>query len=146
QEVSQLISDLDHGLTAAVSSLQTYSAALQRVLPLNNHTTSPVHSWAQILKLSVSNISSDVLSHTRRQDVELVTKVHEDSFETVKSIHNDLCFQVEKYVDEIERVEKEYQELVNSIGAKTESRSKNRLMAAFAKLSESTGQLVRLGS
>ncbi|GJX19617.1 serine/threonine-protein kinase SMG1-like protein, partial [Tanacetum coccineum] len=82
REVSQLISDLDHGLTAAVSSLQTYSAELQRV---------------------------------------------------------------EKYVDEIERVEKEYQELVNSIGAETESRSKNRLMAAFAKLSQSTRQLVRLG-
>ncbi|GJW26893.1 serine/threonine-protein kinase SMG1, partial [Tanacetum coccineum] len=146
REVSQLISDLDHGLTAAVSSLQTYSVALQRVLPLNYHTTSPVQSWAQILKLSVSNISSDVLSLTRRQGAELVAKVHEDSFEKVKSIHNDLCFQVEKYADEIERVEKEYQELVNSIGAETESRSKDRLMAAFAKLSQSTGQLVRLGS
>ncbi|PWA94247.1 protein kinase-like domain-containing protein [Artemisia annua] len=146
REVSQLISDLDHGLTAAVSSLQTYSVALQRVLPLNYHTTSPVHNWAQILKLSVSTISSDVLSLTRRQGAELVAKVHEDSFETVKSIHNDLCFQVEKYADEIERVEKEYQELVNSIGAETELRSKDRLMAAFTKLSQSTGQLVRLGS
>ncbi|KVI01957.1 hypothetical protein Ccrd_019751 [Cynara cardunculus var. scolymus] len=105
REVSQLISDLDHGVSAAVTALQTYSLALQRILPLNYLTTSPVHSWAQILKLSVNTISSDVLSLTRRQGAELVANVREDGFETVKSIHNDLCLQVEKYAEEIERVD-----------------------------------------
>ncbi|XP_024959316.1 uncharacterized protein LOC112500194 [Cynara cardunculus var. scolymus] len=138
REVSQLISDLDHGVSAAVTALQTYSLALQRILPLNYLTTSPVHSWAQILKLSVNTISSDVLSLTRRQGAELVANVREDGFETVKSIHNDLCLQVEKYAEEIERVEKEYQELVTSIGVETESRAKDRLMAAFTKFLQST--------
>ncbi|KAL7583725.1 hypothetical protein Lser_V15G45780 [Lactuca serriola] len=137
REVSQLISDLDHGITSSVTSLQTYSLALQRILPLNYLTTSPVNSWAQILKLSVSTISSDVLSITRRQGAELVANVREDGFDTVKSLHNDLCVQVEKYADEIERVEKEYQELVNSIGSETESRAKDRLMAAFTKFLQS---------
>ncbi|KAF5814367.1 putative non-specific serine/threonine protein kinase [Helianthus annuus] len=140
REVSQLVSDLDHGLTSAVTALHTYSLALQRILPLNYLTTSPVHSWAQILKLSVSSVSSDVLSLTRRQGAELVAKVREDGFETVKIIHNDLCVQVEKYGDEIERVEKEYQELVNSIGAETESLPKERLMATFTNFLQSTGQ------
>ncbi|KAK9077291.1 hypothetical protein SSX86_005628 [Deinandra increscens subsp. villosa] len=143
RDVSQLVSDLDHGLTAAVTALQTYSLALQRILPLNYLTTSPVHSWAQMLKLSVSSVSSDVLSLTRRQGAELVGKMHEDSFETVKIIHNDLCLQVEKYGDEIERVEKEYQDLLNSIGVETESRPKDRLMATFTKFLQSTNQLVK---
>ncbi|XP_076957542.1 uncharacterized protein LOC143633064 [Bidens hawaiensis] len=143
REVSQLVSDLDHGLTSAVTSLQTYSLALQRILPLNYLTTSPVHGWAQILKLSVSSVSSDILSLTRRQGAELVAKVHEDGFETVTLIHNDLCLQVEKYGDEIERVEKEYQELVNSIGAETESRPKDRLMATFTNFLHSASQPVK---
>lgn len=143
REVSQLVSDLDHGLTAAVTALQTYSLALQRILPLNYLTTSPVHNWAQILKLSVGSVSSDVLSLTRRQGAELIAKVHKDGFETIKIIHNDLCLQVEKYGDEIERVEKEYQELVNSIGAETESRPKDRLMATFTKFLQSTSQPVK---
>ncbi|XP_071733671.1 uncharacterized protein [Rutidosis leptorrhynchoides] len=140
REVSNLITDLDHGLNAAVTGLQTYSLALQRILPLNYLTTSPVHRWAQILKLSVTTVSSDILSLTRREGAELVSNMREDGFETVKNIHNDLCLQVEKYADEIERVEKEYQELVTSVGAQTESRAKDRLISAFTKFLQSTGQ------
>ncbi|KAL8264578.1 hypothetical protein R6Q59_022708 [Mikania micrantha] len=143
REVSQLVSDLDNGLTAVVTALQTYSLALQRILPLNYLTTSPVHSWAQILKLSVTSVSSDVLSLTRRQGAELIAKMHEDAFETVKIFHNELCLQVEKYGDEIERVEKEYQELVNSIGAETESQQKDRLMATYTKFLQSISQPVK---
>nr|XP_043627298.1 uncharacterized protein LOC122598883 [Erigeron canadensis] len=146
REVSQLMTDMDEGLTAAVTALQTYSLALQRILPLNYVTTSPMHNWAQLLKLSISTISSDVLLLTRRQGAELVSKVRENSFQTVKNIHDDLCLQVEKYADEIERVENEYRELVNSIGSETESRAKDRLMAAFSKFLQSTGQLVSFGS
>ncbi|TYG84112.1 hypothetical protein ES288_D01G223600v1 [Gossypium darwinii] len=142
REVSQLIAELDRGLSSAVMALQAYSLALQRVLPLNYLTTSTVHGWAQVLQLSANAVSSDILSLARRQASELIAKVHGDNLEFMKSSHDDLCFKVEKYAAEIEKVEEECAELVNSIGSKTESKAKDRLMFAFMKYMQSAG-LVR---
>ncbi|KAL4581244.1 hypothetical protein LXL04_017454 [Taraxacum kok-saghyz] len=133
-EVSQLVSDLHQSTTSCITSLQTYALSLQTILPLNYLTTSPVNTWAQVLSLSVNSISPDVLSIARRQAAELLANVHEDN--GFKNIHNDLCVQVEKYGSEIERVEREYQELVSSIGVETESRAKNRLMDAVVNSNE----------
>ncbi|XP_058754990.1 uncharacterized protein LOC131628134 [Vicia villosa] len=76
REVSQFIAELDDGLTSAINSLQAYSLALQRILPLNYLSTSAVHGWAQVLELSVNALSSDILSLARRQASELVAKFH----------------------------------------------------------------------
>ncbi|KAK6240492.1 hypothetical protein SCA6_005881 [Theobroma cacao] len=142
REVSQLISELDRGLSSAVMALQAYSLALQRVLPLNYLTTSAVHGWGQVLQLSANAVSSDILSLARRQAAELIAKVHGDNLEFMKSSHDDLCFKVEKYAVEIEKVEEECAELVNSIGTETESKAKDRLMSAFMRYMQSAG-LVR---
>ncbi|OMO75230.1 hypothetical protein CCACVL1_16263 [Corchorus capsularis] len=141
REVSQLISELDSGLSSAVMSLQAYSLALQRVLPLNYLTTSTVHGWAQVLQLSVNAVSSEILSLARIQAAELIAKVHTDNLDFKKGSHDDLCFKVEKYAVEIEKVEEECAELVNSIGSETESKAKDRLMSAFTKYMQSAGLL-----
>ncbi|XP_022748650.1 serine/threonine-protein kinase SMG1-like isoform X2 [Durio zibethinus] len=142
REVSQLMSELDQGLSSAVMALQAYSLALQRVLPLNYLTTSAVHGWAQVLQLSANAVSSDILSLARRQAAELIAKLQGDNLEFIKSSHDDLCFKVEKYAVEIEKVEEECAELVTSIGLETESKAKDRLMDAFLKYMKSAG-LVR---
>lgn len=141
REVSQLITELENGLSAAFSSLKAYSLALQRVLPLNYLTTSAVHGWAQVLQLSVNALSPDILSLARRQATELIAKVNSD-FLAVKCNHDDLCLKAERYTVEIERVEEECLELVNSIGSDTESKAKDRLLSGFMKYMQSAG-LVR---
>lgn len=133
REVSQLMSELDHGLSTAVTGLQTYSLALQRLLPLNYLSTSPVHNWAQVLHVLVNTtISSDILSHSRRQAAELNAKVHADGFDPVEC-YDDLCHKVEKYGERIEKLEEERLGLVNSIGSETESKAKDHLLATFIR-------------
>ncbi|KAL7002741.1 Serine/threonine-protein kinase smg1 [Sarracenia purpurea var. burkii] len=138
REVSQLISELDHGLSSAVTAVQEYSLALQRVLPLNYLTTSPVHDWAHVLELSVNSLSSEILSLTRRQAAELIVNVHGGRFD-YSSGYEDLCLKVENYAEQIGKIEKECAELVNSIGSETESRAKERFRSAFMKYTQSAG-------
>ena len=139
REVSQLIAELDHGLSCAVTALQAYSLALQRIPPLNYLMTSPLHGWEQVLQLSSSTLSSDILSITIRQVAELVTKVNGGDLDSIKCDHDDLCLKVEKYPVEIEKVEEECVELVNSIGSETESKAKDRFLSAFMKYMQSAG-------
>ncbi|PQM32849.1 serine/threonine-protein kinase SMG1 [Prunus yedoensis var. nudiflora] len=139
REVSQLVSELDDGLSSAINALQVYSLALQRILPLNYITTSAVHGWAQALQLSASALSSDILSLARRQGAELISKVHGDNTDSIKHSHDDMCLKVKKYALEIEKLEEECAELVNSIGSETESKAKDRLLSAFMKYMHSAG-------
>ncbi|KAL5855729.1 hypothetical protein ACOSQ4_005531 [Xanthoceras sorbifolium] len=139
KEVSQLIAELNHGFSSALISLQAYSLALQRILPLNYLTTSAVHGWAQVLQLSANALSADILSLARRQAAELIVKVRGNNLDSVKQNHDDLCLKVEKYGVEIENVEKERLELVNSIGSETESKAKDRFLSAFVKYIKSAG-------
>ncbi|PIN16776.1 Non-specific serine/threonine protein kinase [Handroanthus impetiginosus] len=138
REVSQLVAELGHGLSSAVAALQMYSLALQRILPLNYLTTSPVHGWAQVL-LSLNNISSDVISIARRQGAELVTHGQVDRFGSAKSNYDDLCLKVTRYAADIERLEEECAELVISIGPETESKAKERLLSAFMNYMQHEG-------
>ncbi|XP_057963612.1 uncharacterized protein LOC131154843 [Malania oleifera] len=138
-EVSQLMVELDHGLSCAVTALETYSVSLQRILPLNYHTTNPANGWAQVLQLSVNNISSDILSIARRQAADLIAKAHGDDLESIKCSHNELCLKVQKYAVEMEKIEVECAELENSIGLETESKAKDRLLSAFMKYMQSAG-------
>ncbi|KAF7810932.1 serine/threonine-protein kinase SMG1-like [Senna tora] len=141
REVSQLVAELDDGLASAVTALQAYSWALQRVLPLNYLTTSAVHGWAQILQLSVNALSSDVLSLARRQASEFVAKFHGDSIDSIKYRHDDLGLKVDKYEVEIDKLEEECAELENSIGLGSESKAKDRILSAFMKFMQSSGFL-----
>ncbi|KAK4437819.1 Serine/threonine-protein kinase SMG1 [Sesamum alatum] len=138
REVCKLAAELDHGLSSAVAALQMYSLALQRILPLNYVTTSPVHGWAQVL-LSLSNLSSDIISVARRQGAELVSNGHIDRLGSAKSSYDDLCLKVTKYAADIERVEGECRELVISIGPDTESKAKERILSAFMNYMQHAG-------
>lgn len=141
REVSHLVAELDDGLSCALQELQTYALALQRILPLNYITTSPVHGWAQILHLSVNSLSSDTLVIARRQAAELISKAQGEGLDSVRQRHDDLGLQVETYVTKIENVKGECSELVNSIGTDNEAKSKDRLLSAFTKYMQSAGYL-----
>lgn len=138
-EVSKLVLELDHGLDSVVQTLQAYSLALQRILPQNYLTTSPMHGWAQVLQLSLSSPTSDVLSFALRQAAELITEVHKDGLDTRRGSYNSLCIKVEKYAEEIDKLEREYVELVNSNDSEKEPLSKDRLLSALVKYLESNG-------
>ncbi|KAM7253507.1 hypothetical protein ACFE04_021661 [Oxalis oulophora] len=144
REVGQLITELDQGLSSALNALQAYSLALQRILPLNYTTTSPLHGWAQILQLSANAISGDIFTIARRQGAELIGRTQGDNnIDSIKRHHDDLCLKVERYALEIEKVESECAELTNSIGSGTESKAKDRLMSAFAKYMQSVGVVTK---
>lgn len=138
REVSKLVSDLDNGLSSAVAALQMYSLVLQRILPLNYLTTSPLHGWAQVL-LSLNNLSSDVITVARRQGAELTNNRLIDRFGSAKSNYDDLCLRATKYAADIERLEEECAGLVISIGPETESKAKERLLSAFMNYMQHVG-------
>ncbi|KAM6559139.1 hypothetical protein CsatA_028378 [Cannabis sativa] len=137
REVSDLVSELDAGLSSGLTALQVYSLALQRILPLNYLTTSAVHGWAQVLQLSVSALSSDILSIAKRQAADHFAKTHGADLDSVKHNHIELCLQVEKYMSDIEKVEAECAELESSVGFETESKAKDRLLSAFTRYMQS---------
>jgi PI-3-kinase-related kinase SMG-1 len=145
REVSQFVAELDDGLTSAINSLQTYSLALQRILPLNYLSTSAVHGWAQVLELSVNALSSDIVSLARRQASELFAKFHLDSTDSMKCSYDDLCFRVDKYAVEIEKLENECTEIESSICLESESITKDHLLSAFMKFMQSIDLLRREG-
>ncbi|KAK1369602.1 Non-specific serine/threonine protein kinase [Heracleum sosnowskyi] len=138
REVSQLMSEFDNGFSSAVTSLQTYSLALQRLLPLNYLSTSPVHNWAQVLHvLANTAISSDILSLSRRQAAEFKAKVRAEGYDSVECCYDDLCHKVEKYGEGIQKLEEERLGLVNSIGSETESKAKDHLLSTFVSYMQS---------
>ncbi|KAK6159412.1 hypothetical protein DH2020_006726 [Rehmannia glutinosa] len=122
REVSQLVAEMDNGLSSAVASLQMYSLALQRILPLNYLSTSPVHGWAQLL-LSLNHLSPDVISVARRQGAELVNNGHIDRFGSAKRKYDDLCLK----------------NLCSSIGPESEIKAKERLLSAFMNYMQLAG-------
>ncbi|ERN17677.1 uncharacterized protein LOC18446022 isoform X1 [Amborella trichopoda] len=144
-EIAQLSAEWDDGFHCAVNSLQAYAVALQRILPLNYVTTSKVHSWAQLLQVSVNNLSSDVLALTRRQAADLIAKAKGDSTfdSSVHQRYEAICIKMDKYVKEIKKVREECSELEESIESETETKSKDRLLSAFTKYMPPTNQLRR---
>ncbi|KAL5218723.1 hypothetical protein ABZP36_019407 [Zizania latifolia] len=131
REVSQLITELQDGLSAALESLGEYALVLQQVLPVNYITTSPVTGWAQALQLSVSSASEDMLPLAKRQAAEVIAKVQGEGINLVQQRHRDLLNQMESCVACVERLARECSELMNSIGLDNEVRSKERILSAF---------------
>lgn len=138
REVSKLVAELDDGLSSAVASLQMYSLVLQRILPLNYLTSSPVHGWAQVL-LSLNNLSSDITTFARRQGAELANDRLIDRFGSAKNNYDELCVRAAKYAADIERLEEECAGLVISIGPETESKAKERLLSALMNYMQHAG-------
>ncbi|PKA52181.1 Serine/threonine-protein kinase TOR [Apostasia shenzhenica] len=134
RELSQIIIELDNKLSSAAEALNEYSFTLQRVLPLNYITTSPVHCWAQVLQLSVNNTSSEVLSLARRQVGDITMKSKGGGLDSVHMRHRDLMSSIETYAIEIETANKEYFDLMNSIGTDSEAKYKVRFLSAFTQL------------
>lgn len=137
REVSQLVAELDHGVAAALGSLQVYSLALRRVLPLSYHTTSIFNGWAQVLQLCSNVISSDTISLARRHAAELVSNTWNKGHASIQNVYDDLCLKVDKYTVDVERLKGEHFELVNSIGSETETKAKERLLSSFMKYIQS---------
>lgn len=138
REIWQLVVDLDHGVASALTALQVYSLALQRILPLNYHTTSTVNAWAQVLQLCSDVLSSDALSIARRRAAELVSNTLTVGHDSTKLVHDNLCHTLEKYALDVEKVEEERGELVNSVGSETESKAKDRVISSFVKFMQSS--------
>ncbi|RLN40636.1 serine/threonine-protein kinase SMG1-like isoform X1 [Panicum miliaceum] len=131
REVSQLISELQGGLSSALGSLGEYYLVLQQVLPVNYITTSPISSWAQVLQLSVRSTSQDMLSLAKRQAAEVIAKVQGEGIHLVQQRYRDLLNQMESYVTCVERLARECSELTNSIGLDNKVQSKERILSAF---------------
>lgn len=138
-EISLLVNNLSDGLSSALTALQTYSLALQRILPLNYHTTSRVYNWAQVLQLAAHALSSDILSLAKRQAGEQFSKIQGGDFNSVRNCYNDLCLKVEKYADDVKKMEVEYAELSASIGMGPESKAKDRLFYGLINYMQSPG-------
>ncbi|ESQ50945.1 hypothetical protein EUTSA_v10022517mg [Eutrema salsugineum] len=126
-EISLLVNDLSNGLSSALVALQTYSLALQRILPLNYHTTSQVYDWVQVLQLAAHALSTDILSLAKRQAGEQFAKLQGGDSHSVSNCYDDLCCKVEKYADDLKKVEGEYAELAASVGMGPEFKAKDRL-------------------
>lgn len=138
REILQLVVDLDHGVASALTGLQVYSLALQRILPLNYHTTSAVNAWAQVLQLCSDMVSSDALSIARRRAAELVSNILTVGHDSIKLVHDNLCHTLDKYALDVKKVEEEHLELVNSVGSETESKAKDRVLSSFRKFMQSS--------
>ncbi|KAI4342363.1 hypothetical protein MLD38_027001 [Melastoma candidum] len=133
REVSQLISELDHAVSSSLTALHLYSQALQRILPLNYLTTSVVHGWARILQLCSNALSSDIISLARIQAAELISKILNDSPDSVKHSHAELCLKLDSYVYEIKKAEEECAELEIYFGSDTEKRAEGELLSTIMK-------------
>uniref|UniRef100_J3LSM9 non-specific serine/threonine protein kinase n=2 Tax=Oryza brachyantha TaxID=4533 RepID=J3LSM9_ORYBR len=131
REVSQLIIELQGGLSTALESLGEYALLLQQVLPANYITSSPVTGWAQAFQLSVSSGSEDMLPLAKRQAAEVIAKAQGEGINLVQQRYRDLLNQMESYVACVERLARERSELMNSIGLDNEVRSKERILSAF---------------
>ncbi|KAL6843536.1 hypothetical protein ACP4OV_026598 [Aristida adscensionis] len=131
REVSQLITELHGGLSSALESLGEYALVLQQVVPVNYITTSPVTSWAHVLKLSVSSSSQDMLSLAKRQAAEVITKFQGEGINLAQQRYRDLLNQMDSYVACVERLVRECSELMSSIGLDNEVQSKERILSVF---------------
>ncbi|KAJ1293685.1 hypothetical protein BS78_01G087800 [Paspalum vaginatum] len=140
REVSQLISELQGGLSSALGSLGEYSLILQQVLPANYITTSPITSWAQVLQLSVRSASQDMLSLAKMQAAEVIAKFQGEGINLVQQRYLDLLNQMESYVTCVERLARECSELMNSTGSDNEVQMKERILSAFINSVQLTSQ------
>ncbi|KAJ4815070.1 Serine/threonine-protein kinase SMG1 [Rhynchospora pubera] len=146
KDISILITELNSGISNATNSLKKYALVLRRVLPSNYITTSPISGWAQILQLSVSNLSGDMLSLSKREASELLSKAQGEGGvgfslggALVKQRYLELINKIESHIAEMGRLNSECSELMNSTASNKETQSRERLFAATVKYVQSPG-------
>ncbi|XP_078430572.1 uncharacterized protein LOC144702411 [Wolffia australiana] len=139
REVSRIMSELCDSLLVAFGTLQDYAMALQRVLPLNYITTSPVHAWAQILQQSVTKLTPDGLNLSKQESSILLAKAPDEIPDSLKQRHRELGLKLDEFVLEIEKIRTECSRLVSSADSYAEGRSKDRLLTALVKYMRSLG-------
>lgn len=140
REISEYIAQIDNKISCAIKALQEYSLALQRVLPLNYVTSSPVHGWAQAFQLVTNQLSSDNLSLVKKRANDLLSRP-EAVHISMQKFHQELCAKVETYAIIIEKIEEECLELTNSIGSGTEEKTSDGLFSHFMKYMQTVGFL-----
>ncbi|EPS70294.1 hypothetical protein M569_04464, partial [Genlisea aurea] len=136
RDVSRSTAELAQWISSAVTALQVYSLALQRILPSNYIATSPLHGWANIL-CSLDNVSSDSLSISWKQGMELISSGNADGFISHKSNYDNICFKLAKCSADIVRMKEECSVLEISIGSETESEAKEPLVSDFVNYIQS---------
>eukprot|EP01018_Ginkgo_biloba_P002890 Gb_14475 [translate_table: standard] len=141
REVAHLTTECHEALLHASKALQTYSMALQRLLPGNYIATSQVHGWAQVLQLSVRKISPDALALARRQASDLVAKAQGEHADSIHQKYETLQMKVEMLVKEIRKVQGDCAELEASIESENERKAKDRVLAIFTKHLHPSGHL-----
>ncbi|OAY80733.1 Serine/threonine-protein kinase SMG1 [Ananas comosus] len=139
KEIFHLMTELENGLCSGIEALHEYALTLQRVLPINYMATTPVSGWAQVLQLSVNNLSADVLSIAKRRAVDLVAKAQGEGLDLVQQRHQDLLYKMESYIEEIKKLDGNCSQLVNSIGSDNEAQSKELLLSSFMKYMQPSG-------
>lgn len=142
REVCHVIIELYDGISLAFEAINEYAFALKSVLPLNYFTTSPINSWAQVLQLSINNLSSDALSIARVQASDIISKSQGDKdLDSVQQKHHDLLLRIDLCAKHIHKIENECTEMTMSIGANTETKAKENMLSAFTKYMHSVGYL-----
>uniref|UniRef100_A0A6V7QWJ3 PI3K/PI4K catalytic domain-containing protein n=1 Tax=Ananas comosus var. bracteatus TaxID=296719 RepID=A0A6V7QWJ3_ANACO len=139
KEIFHLMTELENGLCSGIEALHEYALTLQRVLPINYMATTPVSGWAQVLQLSVNNLSADVLAIAKRRAVDLVAKAQGEGLDLVQQRHQDLFYKMESYIEEIKKLDGNCSQLVNSIGSDNEAQSKELLLSSFMKYMQPSG-------
>ncbi|KAJ3672785.1 hypothetical protein LUZ60_006159 [Juncus effusus] len=144
KDVSGLMAELNAAISNATNSLTKYSLMLRRVLPSNYITTSPISGWAQVLQLSVSNLSSDMLSLAQREASDLISKAQAQNEggglnSLVQQRYGELLQKMESYMADIEKLDSDCSELMNSIESNNEAQSRERLFTATMKYVQSAG-------
>ncbi|KAH9313316.1 hypothetical protein KI387_028351, partial [Taxus chinensis] len=133
REVAHLTKECHEAISQAAKALQSYSMALQRLLPGNYITSSQVHSWAQVLQLCVRQPSADALAVARRQASDLIAKGQGEHVDTIRQKYEALCVKIDMVEKEIRKVQEDCFELEASIESENEHKAKDRVLAIFTK-------------
>lgn len=143
REVSQLTMARHEALLHAARSLRAYCLALQRLLPSNYLATSHVHMWAQVLQLTVRQLSPDVLAAARRQAAELVLRSSGEHDEAVRQKYEAVRMLVDQLVQESNKLQEELTVVEESVDPDAEKKAKDRVLGVFTRHLQGGGQWVK---
>ncbi|KAJ7561858.1 hypothetical protein O6H91_03G044300 [Diphasiastrum complanatum] len=133
REVSQYTAAQHEALLHGGRTLQAYALALQRLLPTNYIASSYVHSWAQILQLSMRQFSVEPLAAARRQMIDVVARGRGEHDEAIKQKYGNLRVHVERLLKEIRKLHEDHAELEASLDPDAEQKAKDRVLGIFTR-------------
>ncbi|BBN09596.1 serine/threonine-protein kinase SMG1 [Marchantia polymorpha subsp. ruderalis] len=133
REVAQLMATRHEALLQASRALQSYSTALQTLLPANYIVSSDGNTWAKILQVLVTKLSPDVLAAAKRQALDLVARGRGDHDEVIRQKYESVQMHVDHLWKEVGKLKAECAELEASIDVEAERKSKDRLLTIFSR-------------